>query len=135
MQGCERMQVDSIAKLKNLLPGLDPGFMERAEFRNLYKFCFQFNRQGTHKTLEKDLASMLIELTLKNRIDTERLSSFVEFLSSTKDTSYDRITLDQWLSFYDFCIDCRDLSEYDEECSAWPVLIDDYVDFATSMKE
>lgn len=72
----------------------------------------------------------LIEMTLKGRIDQERLSSFIQFLKDTKDTSYDRITLDQWLSFFDFSKECTDLNDYDEENSAWPVLIDDFVDFA-----
>lgn len=76
----------------------------------------------------------LVDLTLKGRIPETRLISFKEFLTTTKDASYDRITLDQWLSFFDFCMECEDLNEYDEENSAWPVLIDDYVDFATSMK-
>jgi hypothetical protein len=72
---------------------------------------------------------------LKGRIPESRISSFQEFLNTTKDVSYDRVTLDQWLSFFDFCLDCQDLTQYDEENSAWPVLIDDYVDFATSMKD
>lgn len=74
-------------------------------------------------------------MTLSDRIDKERLSTFQEFLRTTKDVSYNRITLDQWVSFLDFSIECQDLSEYDEESSAWPVLIDDYVDYSTSMKE
>ncbi len=78
---------------------------------------------------------MLVEMTLSDRIDKERLSTFQEFLRTTKDVSYNRITLDQWVSFLDFSIECQDLSEYDEESSAWPVLIDDYVDYSTSMKE
>jgi hypothetical protein len=133
--GCTTLQLDHIDKIRAWVPGLDPGFMERTEFRNLYKFCFQFNRQGTHKTLEKDLVEMLIQLVLKGRIDNQRLETFCKFLSTTKDNAYDRITLDQWMSFLDFSLDCSDLNEYDEECSAWPVLIDDYVDFATSMEE
>jgi hypothetical protein len=74
-------------------------------------------------------------MTLSDRIGKERLSTFQEFLTTTKDISYDRITLDQWVSFLDFSLECTDLSEYDEENSAWPVLIDDYVDFSNSMKD
>lgn len=40
-----------------------------------------------------------------------------------------RITLDQWMSFWDFCQECDDLSTYDEANSAWPVLIDEYVEY------
>lgn len=99
------------------------------------QFCFKFNLEGTHKTLDKDLAMALIDMTVPERLPQDRIDSFKEFLSTTKETSYSRITLDQWMSFLDFSIECPDLSQYDEETSAWPVMIDDYVDFATSMKE
>lgn len=131
-KGCQDLQADSIEKMKDLLPSFDTGFMVDSEFRDFYKFCFQFNRQGTHKTLEKDLVIGLLEMTLKGRIDQERVSSFIQFLNETKDASYDRITLDQWLSFLDFSKECTDLNEYDEENSAWPVLIDDFVDYAVN---
>lgn len=36
-KGCEKLQCDSIAKLKELLPSLDTGFMVDDEFRNFYK--------------------------------------------------------------------------------------------------
>jgi len=135
IKGCEKLQTDSIQKFKDLLPSLDTGFMANGnEFRDFYKFAFQFNRQGTHKTLEKELVVVLVQMTLKDRLSGERLSSFVEFLNETKDTSYNRITLDQWMSFYDFSKECPDLNDYDEETSAWPVLIDDFVDFATKMQ-
>ena len=168
ISGCEKLQLDSLDKLKMLLPSLDLGFMERSEFREFHKvrpcisyfrdypfslhsaclmswrfslttariqFCFKFNLEGTHKTLDKDLVTALVEMTLSDRIGKERLSTFQEFLTTTKDISYDRITLDQWVSFLDFSLECTDLSEYDEENSAWPVLIDDYVDFSNSMKD
>lgn len=38
------------------------------------------------------------------------------------------------MSFLDFSLECPDLSQYDEEISAWPVLIDDYVDYSNGMK-
>lgn len=134
VEGCHRLRVDSLDKFKALLPSLELGFMEGSEFREFFKFCFKFNLEGTHKTLDKDLVIALVDLTLKGRIDPQRLLTFQEFLNTTKDTSYNRITLDQWISFLDFSIECPDLSQYDEENSAWPVLIDDYVDFSNRMK-
>lgn len=74
-------------------------------------------------------------MTLKDRVTPERLSGFQEFLKATKEKDYNSITQDQWMSFLDFSQECEDLSEYDEENSAWPLLIDDFVDFATSMHE
>lgn len=133
--GCERLQIDSFAKFAELVPSLDMGFMVDNEFRDFYKFSFQFNCEGTYKTLSKDTVTELINMVLKGRIAGDRLSTFIKFLNITKDNSYDRITLDQWMSFLDFSKECTDLNDYDEAVSAWPVLIDDYVDFATSMQE
>jgi len=62
-----------------------------------------------------------------NRLPAGRLSTFCDFLE--QHSGYIRITLDQWTSFLDFCYECPDLAEYDESTSAWPVLIDEYVEY------
>lgn len=131
--GCHKLQIDSIDKFKKLLPSLDTGFMDREDFNDFYKFCFQFNRQGTHKTLEKDLVVGLLKMCLTGgRITAHRLDTFCDFLESTKDESYSKITLDQWRSFLDFSYEYPDadaLASYDEGASAWPVLLDEYVEY------
>ena len=91
------------------------------------QFCFQFNRQGTHRTLDKDMVVALLKMVLKSRIPNDRLDSFCNFVETQG--SYTRITLDQWTSFLDFSYECEDLSSYDESSSAWPVLIDEYVEY------
>jgi len=127
MSGCYELQVDSVEKFKMLLPSLDTGFLDQDEFKSFYKFCFQFNRQGTHRTIDKDMVVALWTMVLEGRIPDERLKTFCSFAESQK--SYSRITLDQWTSFLDFCYECEDLSTYDESLSAWPVLIDEYVEY------
>lgn len=37
MSGCNRLQLDTVAKFTNYLPALDTGFMDRDEFREFYK--------------------------------------------------------------------------------------------------
>jgi len=130
LAGCNKLQVDTVEKIKGLKPSLDTGFIEESDFKDFYKFCFQFNREGTHKTLNKDLVVDLLKLVLAERIPSIRLQSFCDFIMEQK--SYTKITLDQWTSFLDFCFefkDPNDLSNYDEDLSAWPILIDDYVKF------
>lgn len=104
------------------------------------KFCFQFNRAGTHKTLDKDLAIALLRLCLtgSGRITHERLDSFCAYLEATTAESHSKITLDQWRSYLDFSYEYPDeetLSNYDEGESAWPVLIDEYCDYMSKMKK
>jgi hypothetical protein len=134
------VSVNSWAALTtDVLPRLDTGFMDVAEFRDFYKFCFQFNRVGTHRTLDKDLVVALLPLVLKGRLpvsttaafpDQNRLDMFLEFLEQGDEKQlYSRITLDQWTSFLDFCLEVPNLDNYDESTSAWPVLIDEYVEY------
>lgn len=129
INGCRHLRVDSVDKMKALLPALDTGFLDRSDYKDFYKFCFFFNRQGTHRTLDKDLVIALLPMTLNGRIKEERLSTFCDFLTETRDEAYSRITLDQWTSFLDFCYECEDISDYDEATSAWPVLVDEYVEY------
>lgn len=66
------------------------------------------------------------------RINPHRLETFCDFLKSTKDENYSKITLDQWRSFLDFSYEYPDadaLMSYDESESAWPVLIDEYCEY------
>ena len=37
---------DSVEGLKSILTSLDPGFLEKAPFRDFYRFVFQFSREG-----------------------------------------------------------------------------------------
>jgi len=127
MTACSKLHFDSLEAIQKIMPSLDTGFLDRVEFKDFYKFCFQFNRQGTHRTLDKDLVVALLQICLKERIAQERLDSFCAFLENTN--GYTRITLDQWTSFLDFCYDVEDLSAYDQDSSAWPVLIDEYVEY------
>jgi len=127
MGGCQRLQADSLEKFQAMLPSLETGFLDQMEFKDFYKFCFRFNLHSTHRTLDKDDVVALMKMVLKERIPSDRLETFCAFVETQ--TSYTRITQDQWTSFLDFCYECEDLSTYDESNSAWPVLIDEYVEY------
>ena len=51
-----------LCQLKWQLPSFDLGFMESDEFREFYKFAFQFSREGTHRTIERDVATPLLQM-------------------------------------------------------------------------
>jgi hypothetical protein len=127
-RGCEKLGVDSWESLKAKLPSLETGFLETAPFKDFYKFCFKVNLSGTHRTLQKELAAELLTLVLKDRVPSDRLISFCKFLEST--SSYAQVTMDEWCSFLDFSNEVGDdVSNYDESTSAWPVMIDEYVEY------
>ena len=109
--GMQRLGCESVESLVPVTPSLDPGFLERAEFREFYKFVFQararvraracaralspralvpwraldasvsraqFNREGTHRTIEKDVIAALLPLAIGDR--SQHLAPSVEFL-------------------------------------------------------
>jgi hypothetical protein len=39
MAGCNKLQVDTMEKFKELLPSLDTGFLDQMEFKDFYKVC------------------------------------------------------------------------------------------------
>lgn len=86
LSGMKKLRKDSIKGLISISPSFDLGFLEIPQFRDLYKFVFKFNLEGTHKTLEKDMVIALLGIVL----DTNRaphLNYFTEFLQ-------------QWYDFY-----------------------------------
>jgi len=127
-KGCESLNLSSVDDLKKLLPALDTGFLDPSEFRKFFKFVFQFSREGTNKTIEKDMVVALLQMVLAGR-NNLHLNSFCEFLESSGDEN-NRISLDSWTSFLDFSMNTSESTEeYDMDEGAWPVLIDEYVEW------
>jgi len=133
--GCETLQADSWEALQQQLPACELGFLENTKFKDFYKFCFRFNLAGTHRTLDKEVVVALIGMLLGagERVPKDRVESFTQFLES-KD-HYQRITLDQWTSFLDFSLEVKDLDNYDESTSAWPVMLDEYVEYMEALRK
>lgn len=131
LDGMEKMGVDSVEKLKELLPSFDLGFMESDEFREFYKFSFQFSREGTHRTIERDVAVPLLQMVIGQR--SRYTEEFVEFLKQCPANT--RVTFDQWSSFLEFSNTVSsDFDGYDED-GAWPILLDEYVEYSKAKRE
>ncbi|KAJ8614448.1 hypothetical protein CTAYLR_000807 [Chrysophaeum taylorii] len=119
----------TVEALKSGWGQLDPSFLENAEFRPFYKFCFEFNREGTKKFLERDTAIALLPLCIENR--SIHAASFVEFLE-TKPEDF-KLNKDQWCSFLDFSVSVGvgpKFEGWDAEESSWPILLDEFVEWS-----
>lgn len=122
--GMRSLGFDSLAKLRERgIPTYDPGFIEEDNFREFYRFCFQYNRENkTIKSIEKEVVVALLPIAICGR--SPYIIQFTEFLAANPIT---RINLDQWESFYAFSRSITpDLRNYDEN-GAWPILIDEFV--------
>ena len=112
---------------------LDPAFLENSDFRPFFKFCFEFNREGTKKFLERDTALALLPICIEDR--SKHTKTFLEFLE-TKPEDF-KINRDQWCSFLDFSLNvgpAPDFLGWDADESSWPILLDEFVEFAMAKK-
>lgn len=132
LQGMERYGLNSINDIKQILPQLDPGFLDQSEFLEFYRFVFKFNLEGTKRTIDKETIAMLLPIV----IDTNRaphLNEFIEFLG-LEECKHPHITLDQWTQFLQFEKQMnQDLSNFDDN-DAWPLLLDEFVDWMRENK-
>lgn len=72
---------------------------------------------------DRDSVAFLLRLVMPTRPHVARFLQFLEQCSTT------RITMDQWSLLLDFVQSvAEDLSNFDED-GAWPVLIDEYVEW------
>lgn len=121
--GLETLQCDSFERLKELIP--NPDEFDLPTFKRFFKFVFLFSREGTHKTIEKDLVAALLPIAIGGR--SQHTTLFLQFLEQS---STSRVTLDQWCSFLEFSDKVSvDFDGYEED-GAWPLLIDEYVEYA-----
>jgi len=134
-QAMTALRLESIAGIAKLLPSLDTGFMEQKEYRDFFRFVHKFSREdGTQKKfLEKSFVVELLPIV----IDASRaphLSQFLSYLNTLPDNT--TISADQWDSFLMFnSVVALDLKGYDEDSGAWPLLLDEYVDWRRSEKK
>eukprot|EP00243_Klebsormidium_subtile_P010812 TRINITY_DN5900_c0_g1_i2.p1 TRINITY_DN5900_c0_g1~~TRINITY_DN5900_c0_g1_i2.p1 ORF type:complete len:235 (-),score=37.53 TRINITY_DN5900_c0_g1_i2:345-1049(-) len=147
-QGLKALRVDSLDKLKRVLPSLQDEVANPYTFKEFYQFAFRFCLTGGYsdpaqldpekhitvkipfaeplqKTVDIETATVMLELVLGTH---PHLPTFVHFLQEQKE--YKAINLDQWTAFLRFCNEVKpDLSNYDES-QAWPLLLDNFVEWA-----
>ncbi|KAJ3249447.1 DCN1-like protein 4 [Chytriomyces hyalinus] len=135
MNGMQLLDVDSTAKLQQKLPLLESIFQDTAQVKDLYKWAFAFAKESPEKKyIEIEMAKGLWSLILSNKSMFRHVDQFMEYLNDPDEESTvpKVINKDQWMSFFDFSSSVReDLSNYDES-SAWPVMLDEFVEWCRS---
>ncbi len=127
--GCQRLGVTTLAQLKKSLPQLDALVSTPASFNSFYTFAYRFCLTEGHKIIERETAAQMLQIVFpKGRFVAE----FCEFLSIQLD--YKWINMDQWTNFLKFSLEVReDMSNADDN-PAWPLLIDNFVEWFTTAR-
>lgn len=129
LKGMTTLQCDSVQKLIDKLDSLRSYFADPNSFRSIYRYSFDFAREQTERSIDLETARALLALLLGKH--WVLFPSFNQFLDKTK---YRCINKDQWCNILEFSrqIDSS-LSNYDED-GAWPVLLDEFVDWMRKSK-
>eukprot|EP00123_Amoebidium_parasiticum_P009940 comp19791_c0_seq1/m.23752 comp19791_c0_seq1/g.23752 ORF comp19791_c0_seq1/g.23752 comp19791_c0_seq1/m.23752 type:complete len:271 (-) comp19791_c0_seq1:408-1220(-) len=120
--GMQKLNCDTIPKLKSLQ--LHRLISDPTDFKEMFRFSFEFARDSEQKSLDMAKAGQMLRLLLANR--WADLDNFVAFL---EESNFKVINRDQWMNIFEFSATIApDLSNYDEN-GAWPVLLDEFVEW------
>jgi len=125
VSGMTELGCDTIEKLKSKLPQIEMEILDATKFKEFYQFTFNYAKNPSQKGLELEMAVAYWNIVLTDRF--KFLNLWNKFLHEHHNKS---IPKDTWNLLLDFATTVNDdLGNYDEE-GAWPVLIDDFVEYA-----
>eukprot|EP00124_Ichthyophonus_hoferi_P001018 Ihof_evm13s45 gene=Ihof_evmTU13s45 len=107
--GMQKLNADSISKIKALQ--LERLIEDPSDFKEMFRFAFEFARDPEQKSLSLDTAIQMFKLLLEPK--WTGLSSFISFLEQSH---FKVVNRDQWMNVFEFSLTINpDLSNYDQD--------------------
>ncbi|EYU21716.1 hypothetical protein ABFS82_09G086400 [Erythranthe guttata] len=125
------LRADTIIKLKAALPELEREVRRSSNRANFYSYAFKYNlTEEKQKFIDTETVCALLNLVLRSEF-LPQVDALIHYLKIQ--TDYRVINMDQWMGFYRFCneINFPELDNYDSD-QAWPLIVDDFVDWIRS---
>ncbi|TRY72864.1 hypothetical protein DNTS_007670 [Danionella cerebrum] len=124
IKGMTSLQCDCIERLQSRLDYMRSQLNDAVNFKNIYRYAFDFARDKDQRSLDMDTAKSMLALLLGRTWPL--FPVFHQFLEQSK---YKVMNKDQWYNVLEFSRTVNaDLSNYDED-GAWPVMLDEFVDW------
>mmetsp|Transcript_730 Transcript_730/g.879 ORF Transcript_730/g.879 Transcript_730/m.879 type:complete len:254 (+) Transcript_730:137-898(+) len=130
INGMRKMGVDTVDGLRSKLDDLRNELKDKERFQQVYMFTFKFARPIGQKSMMLDVAMALWKILLADRFDL--LDQWIEFLEKNRTTA---VTRDEWSLVLEFVDKVNgDVESYDED-GAWPIVIDDFVEYVKNLSK
>lgn len=103
------------------------------EFKKFYKWIFRHvKEEEKKKTIPTELAIQLWQLVFnKHKHSMKLLDQWLTFCEEVKDKDMKVISRDVWEQIFDFLKETASLDDYDDCGGAWPVAVDEFVEWMT----
>ena len=127
MSGCTSLNAYNLKDLKKALPNLKTQVGQKANFKKLYYFTYQFGLEQGQRVLPIEMAVPLWQCVFLGAPEQPKLLD--EWLGFLQESGAKFISKDTWNMFYHFLDTVKvDFSNYDDT-DAWPSLFDDFFEF------
>jgi len=130
IEGFTTLRCDSVKSIKDKIPSFKSEIVDDQAFRQFYLFVFDYSKEANTSNLPYDLAIELWKM-LKSSGKFRFLDVWFQFLDEMHKTkNLKGIGRDTWALLLNFMQETNDtMTNYDPD-GAWPLIIDEFVEFA-----